>query len=220
MATDEERVREHITTQLVANVPRNFLEDFDRRAKAAYLDRYLDVKQDRSTIDEQRASKLIQDRMFRMEWELAEAAKAYGLPTTSKLLPENTWAYTYVSAGTFGITQCYVQTVGALPIPAMYRKRLAKAADCPRLPLDDCEDIYQLKEFYALLAHNPIGRRFQEDEQKLGTLQLCIPCRDMNGWTFAMNLPELLSYYPAIEKPKTERGPTWRSVPKRKTENK
>ena len=46
------------------------------------------------TLKEQRLAKLIQDRFFRMEWELAGAAETHNLPATSKPLPENSWQYT------------------------------------------------------------------------------------------------------------------------------
>ena len=147
----------------------------------ADLGKFADVKADPATLSEHRLPKLIQDRVFRMEWELAEAAKAHGLPYTAKPLPENKWAYTYVICGSFGLTQAYVQTAGSVPIPAKYREDLAKAAGIPRLPIDDPAEIYQSKEFYALLAHNPVGKLFAEEDQRLGTLQLCVPCKDMNG---------------------------------------
>jgi len=223
MATDEEYLRKHLIGQVVDNVPRGCLEEFERRAQKAYVERFAEVRHDPATLDEHRLHKLIQDRMFRMDWELAETAKAQGLRYTAKPLPENTWAYTYVIAGSFGLTQAYVQTIGALPIPAKYRDDLAKASGIPRLPLDDPREIYQPKKFYALLAHNPVGRHFAEEDQKLGTLQLCIPCRDMNSWAFAMSVPELLSYYPnRITTQEKERGPAWkggaRPLPKRDTE--
>ena len=218
MATDQELLRDHLLGRIIANVPRGYLQEVERRTQAAYRSKFADVKDDPTTLGEHRPWKLVHDRMFRMDWELAEAAKAHGLRYTTKPLPENKWAYTYVVAGTFGLTQAYVQTVGALPIPAKYREDLAKAAGIPRLPLDDPKEIYEPKEFYGLLAHNPVGRLFTADDQKLGTLQFCIPSKDMNAWAFEMSVPELLSNYPSeIEKPETERGPTWKRDPRRGT---
>jgi hypothetical protein len=211
MATDEARLREHLLESITQNVPRGFLDDFQRRTVNAYREKFHDVMHDPTALSEQRLAKLIQDRMFRMDWELAQAAKACGMPVTSKPLPENAWSYTYVVAGSFGLTQSYVPAIGALPKPAKFRDDLATAAGVPRLPLDDPKEIYQIKDFYALFAHNPLGKFFTEDEQQLGTLQFCIPCKDMNDWTFAMSFAELLSYYPAMaKKPRATRAPTWK----------
>ncbi len=111
----------------------------------------------------------------------------------------------------FGITQSYVQALGDLPHPAKFRERLAEAAKCPRLPFDDPEEIFAVKEFYALFAHNPVGRTFTEDHQRLGSLTFCVPSKDMRGWVTEISIPELISFYPARKAArKSGRGPTWK----------
>ena len=78
--------------------------------------------------------------------------------------------------------------------------------------------MYQQKKFYALFAHNPVGRHFTEADQKLGSLQLCIPYKDMNGWALAMSVPEILSHYPVtIKEAEPTRAPTWKRRPDRGT---
>ena len=207
---------DYLIAKIVDNISRGFLEEFQKRAPGAYLDRFQLVRHEPTTLQEQRLPKLIADRVFRMDWELAQAAETFGLPATSKPLPENSWYYTYVIAGDIGLTQSYVPAIGALPKPAKFRNDLAMAAGVPRLPIDDPAEIYQVKHFYALLAHNPVGKRFTEEDQKLGSLQLCIPCKDMNSWAFAMSVAELLSYYPAAaKKPEPTRAPTWKREPDR-----
>ena len=170
------------------------------------------MRHEPTTLQEQRLPKLIADRVFRMDWELAQAAETFGLPATSKPLPENSWYYTYVIAGDIGLTQSYVPAIGALPKPSfetIWRWPLVFRACNPA-------EIYQVKHFYALLAHNPVGKRFTEEDQKLGSLQLRIPCKDMNSWAFAMSVAELLSYYPAAaKKPEPTRAPTWKREPDR-----
>lgn len=146
-----------------------------------------------------------------MDWELHQAALLHGLAVTAKELPSNKWRHTYATAGSFGLTQSYVPNAGDLPAPAKFREALAEAANCPRLPLDGPEEIYAVKEFYGLIAHTPVGKRFAEDEQKLGTLMLCVPDRTMKAWALAVSVPELIAMYPVDKQaPKEERGPTWR----------
>jgi hypothetical protein len=146
-----------------------------------------------------------------MDWELYESANRHGLIATANLLPENQWYHAYVVSGSFGITQSYVQAVGELPHPAKFRERLAEAAACPRLPFDEVKEIFEVKEFYALFAHNPVGRMFSEEHQRLGALSLCIPSKDMRSWVAELSVPELLAYYPAkVAVKKVGRGPTWK----------
>jgi hypothetical protein len=209
MATDDEE--EFVITQVVNNIPREFVEEYFDRAKRAYSEEFAEVNHNPTTLTHQRIFKLNQDRCFRLDWELYECAKAHGLIATSNLLPENQWYHAYFVSGAFGITQSYVQAFGDLPHPAKFRERLAEAARCPRLPFDDPKEIFALKEFYALFAHNPVGRTFTEEHQRLGALTFCIPSKDMRGWVAALSAPELISFYPAKKGTrKVSRGPTWK----------
>lgn len=211
MATDEEQMRSHILAQAVASIPKSFLEEMQDRSRRAYPEAFLTVKHDPTTLEEQQIAKLTQDRCFRMDWELYHAAAAHGLAVTAKELPLNKWHHTYVTVGSFGLTQSYVPKVGDLPQPARFRDALAEAANCPRLPIDDPSEIYAVKEFYGLFAHTPVGRRFIEDEQKLGSLMFCVPDRTMKAWAVSISVPELIARYP-VEKqaPKEDRAPTWK----------
>jgi hypothetical protein len=211
MATDEEVVRARILEQTVAHVPRAFVEEYHERAKRAYSEEFTEVFHCPRTLDHQRIFKLNQNRCFRLDWELYECAQRHGLIATANLLPENQWYHAYVVSGAFGITQSYVQALGDLPHPAKFRDRLAEAARCPRLPLDDPEEIFAVKEFYALFAHNPVGRAFTEDHQRLGSLMFCVPSKDMRAWVAEISAPELISLYPAKKVvKKIGRGPTWK----------
>ncbi|MGF1610810.1 MAG: hypothetical protein ACFCUQ_15520 [Kiloniellales bacterium] len=216
MATDYEQLQGHIIQCAVRSIPRGFLEDFQRRTEHVYKELFQEVLTDPAILPEQRPAKLIDNRFYRMEWELAQAAKAHGLNVTSHPIPENGWSYTYVTAGDFGLTQSYTKDHGALPQPAKFLEALAMRAGVPRLPIDEPEEIFQLKKFYALFAHTPMGKRFDEDHQKLGSLQLCVPCREMNAWGFELGTAELLSHYPAaIESGKI--APTRRATPQWRT---
>ncbi|PSM17117.1 hypothetical protein [Nitratireductor sp. StC3] len=212
MATDEEQMRQHILAQATRSFPKAFLMEALDRIRRAYLEEFSAVAHNVTTLAEQRIFKLNQDRCFRIDWELHEAAAAHGLNVTAKELPYNKWHHTYVTAGAFGLTQSYVPRAGDLPQPAKFRDALAEAANCPRLPLDDSAEIYSAKEFYALFAHTPVGRRFSEDEQKLGTLMFCVPDRTMKSWALSVGVPEIIALYPADEKAKKEDRtvPTWR----------
>lgn len=220
MASDEARFREYLIARAVHSIPRPFVVEVHDRFVRAYPEEFAEAAHRAARIDEQRIFNLAQDRCFRMDWELFEAAKAHGLVATAKGLVANKWHHTYVVAGAFGLTQSYVQRPGDLPPPARFRDALAEAAKCPRLPLDDPEEIYRAQDFYALFVHNPIGRSFSEEHQKLGSLMLSVPNRDMRGWALEISVPELISYYPVEKKDSgAGRGPAWKPRQDRETGN-
>lgn len=219
MPADYERVRTYILDQAVKNVPRSFVEEYADRSRRAYIETYAEIAASPTTLEHQRIFKLNQDRCFRMDWELYTCARTHGLIATANLLPENQWYHAYAVSGSFGLTQSYVPTVGDLPQAAKFRERLAEASRCPRLPFDDPEEIFAVKEFYALFAHNPVGRTFTEEHQRLGSLMFCVPSRDMRSWAADISVPELLSLYPAKKAAtKTGRAPTWKAPEKTGTE--
>ena len=112
MATDEELQREFLLSKIVESVPRDFLQDFWKRSFAAYADRFHLVRHEPTTLEEHRLPKLLQDRVFRMDWELKQSARSHGLLVTSRPIAENSWCFTYVVAGDVGLTQSYVPTIG------------------------------------------------------------------------------------------------------------
>lgn len=213
----KDELKAHIKQQAIASFPSGFLESYLKRAQAAYLDTFEQVRHDKSILPEQQIHKLRQDRCFRMDYELAACAESFKLPVTSKTLAENDWQYTYAIAGQFGVTQSYVQRMGEMPNPAKFRETLADNARIPRLPLDDDPEIFLPRQFYGLLAHNPIGRKFTESEQKLGSIQLCVPCVGMKAWALEVPLLELISLYPAETKaPIATPSPTWKKTERKK----
>jgi hypothetical protein len=71
---------------------------------------------------------------------------------------------------------------------------------------DDPENAFIMRNIYGLIAHNPIGRRFHVEEQKLGMIQFCLPASDCRAWAVEFTVTEILEAYPAAPK---------RDVPKR-----
>jgi hypothetical protein len=211
MATDKERMRQYVVGRVVAQIPKAFLEDFYQRAERAYLDEYAEMAHKTARIRSQRRFNLFDERFYRIDHELFEAANDFGLSVTADPLPENTWRHVYVSCGEFGFTQSYVRRPGDLPQPARFREKLASAGNMPRMPLTEPEDIYELKDFYAIFTHSPIGDEFSEERQRLGMLMFSVPFADMKGWAVNISVPELVAEYPAAKRVDNKsRGPTWK----------
>ena len=213
----KDELKAHIVANAIRSFPKGFLENLQKRAETAYVDTFEQIRHDPTVLPEQRIHKLKYDRCFRMDNELAQAAKAFGLPFTAKPLAENNWHYVYATVGEFGITQSYVQKIGDLPAPAKFRERLADAANIPRFPLDDDPEIFKPRQFYGLFTHNPVGQVFSYDMQKLGSLRLCVPYKGMKGWALEIPVVELTSLYPADMKVAVATpAPTWKKDEKRR----
>jgi hypothetical protein len=207
-----ERLRAAITSTIVRDIPKQFWVDLRAMTRQAYIDVFSQISNDPNMLHEQRIDRLRQDRHFRMEYLLSSLADRHGISKSHTVLAENSQYYVYAAKGDIGLTQSYVPAMGELPKPARYLERLASANDIPRLDLgDEPPEVLVGKKYYGLIAHNPIGRRFDTEEQKLGMIQLCIPSRDSKVWAVELAIEDLTSVYPT-EKPDTASrpGPTWK----------
>jgi len=219
------RLRHAILSMIVRDLPLGFWEDARTRAMQTYLDIFHEIKSDPNALDEQRLDKLYQDRHFRMERLLADLAKKHGLACSPTILDENNRRYVYVTKGSFGLTQTYVQAIGGMPHPARFRERLAAMngiPDEPRLDFgDEPREVLLEKEFYGLLAHNPVGKRFIENDQKLGMIQFCVPSPGCTRWALQLTIQEIISAY-EVAKPeqKPERRLAWKKGRGSKRESK
>lgn len=213
--TSADRQRLSILSILVRDLPRGFWEDLRTRSRQAYLDVFHQIRNDPNILDEQRLDKLYQDRHFRMENLFKVLADGHGLACSATLLVENGRRYVYASMGAVGLTQAYVPTIGEMPKPARFRERHSALNRIVREPgLDfglEPEELVELKAFYGLVAHNPVGKRFTESDQALGMIQLCVPVEGCASWAAQFALQEIISAY-EVDKPaaKPERGPSWK----------
>jgi len=186
---------------LVSDTPTEFWDDLSSIGKNIYADAYAEVKNDSSVILEQKIDYLLQRRHFRMEKLLVDLAVRYNLSHSMSLISQNNRRHALVYNGDVSMTQSYVQAIGDLPQPAKYREKLANAMTLPRLDLgDEPKNTFIMRELYGLIAHNPVGRRFQEDHQKLGMIQFCLPSKDCKKWAMELSIPEIISAYPAKTK--------------------
>jgi hypothetical protein len=160
------------------------------------------VRADPNVVGEQRIDKLYQDRHFRMEHLLTMLAREHGLACSSTLLSENNRHYVYCAKGAIGLTQTYVPAIGAMPKPARYREQLAAMSDIPKFPRldlgDEPSEVLLGKDFYGLLAHNPIGKRFSEHDQRLGMIQFCAPVKDCSEWAVQITIEEIVAGYERV----------------------
>ena len=216
----DERLRATILSTIIRDTPKSFWEGSRVRTRQTYTDIFHEVAADPNVVPEQRIDKLLQDRHFRMERLLSDLAASHGFACSPTILVENNRHYVYATKGAIGVTQTYVRTIGETPQPARYRERLAALNAIPRSPRfdlgDEPREVLIGKDFYGLLAHNPVGRRFVEGEQRLGMLQFCVPVDDCSTWAAQFAIEEIVAAYP-VARPATttRRDPVWRATPKK-----
>ncbi|HQV03455.1 MULTISPECIES: hypothetical protein [unclassified Novosphingobium] len=207
-----ERLRATAITMIVRDTPAQFWIDLRELSKITYADVFADVATDRNVLPDQKIDDLLQRRHFRMEKLLIDLAAKYGMSHSMSLIVQNNRRHAYVFKDEVAMTQSYVQAIGSMPQPAKFRERLANAMDLPRLDLGDEPDgAFIMPNVYGVIAHNPVGRRFNADEQKLGTIQLCVPARDFKAWAVELSITEILAAYPeAPKKSAPKRSLRWK----------
>jgi hypothetical protein len=209
-----ELTRATILGTIVRDIPKGFWEDLAARTRQGYLDVFHQTKNDPNILAEQRLDSLYQARHFRMEHVLKTASDAHGLASSATLIATNNRRYVYASMGSVGLTQAYVQTIGEMPKAARFRERhseLNRVVSEGMLDLGiEPAELLASKDFYGLIAHNPAGKRFTENEQALGMIQLCVPVVGCGAWAAELPIQEIIAAYAAAPAEITERGPTWK----------
>jgi hypothetical protein len=197
---------------IVRDTPANFWTDLRARSQIIYADTFEEVKADTKVHPDQKIDDLLQRRHFRMEKLLVDLADEHGLSSSMNAIVQNNRCHAYVFKGGVSMTQSYVQEIGALPQPARFRERLANTVGLPRLDLgDEPPDAFQMRSLYGLVAHNPIGRRFKPEEQRLGSIQFCLPSADCKAWAVELTVAEILEAFPAApRKVEPRRSPSWK----------
>jgi hypothetical protein len=207
-----QQVRSSALAIIVQDTPADFWTDLRARSQIIYADTFEEVKADAKVHPDQKLDDLLQRRHFRMEKLLVDLADEHGLSSSMNVIIQNSRRHAYVFKGGVSMTQSYVQEIGALPQPARFRERLANTVGLPRLDLgDEPPGAFELRELYGLVAHNPIGRRFKPEEQRLGSVQFCLPASDCKAWAVELTVAEILEAFPAVpRKIEPRRSPTWK----------
>ncbi len=208
-----QRLRESSLAMIRTNTPQQYWEDLRARTRVVYVDSYAAVEADRNILAGQKIDYLLQSRHFKMEKLIVDLADHHGLSHTLNLIVQNNRRHAYVFDGDVAMTQSYVQTIGAMPQPAKFREQLANSMRLPRLDLGDEPDgAFVLPKLYGLIAHNPIGRHFREEDQKLGMIQFCLPTEDCKRWAIEFAIEEIVTSYNTETKRETpKRALRWKN---------
>jgi hypothetical protein len=196
-----EEIRSLAKAKIARDIPAEFWSDLRSLAIITYADTFAAVDTDQNILPDQKIDDLLQRRHFRMEKLLVDLAARHKLSHSRNLIVQNNRRHAYVFKGDVAMTQSYVQAIGSMPQPAKFRDDLASAMGLPRLDLgDEPEGAFVIRSLYGLIAHNPVGRRFDRESQKLGMIQYCLPSKDCKVWATELTITEILSGYPAVPK--------------------
>ncbi len=194
-----EQLRDTTLSMIVRDTSAEFWNELRSRSIIVYANTFADVENNDGVLPDQKIDFLLQTRHFQMENLLIDLAKRHGLSHSLSLIVQNNRRHAYVFNGDVSMTQSYVQAIGNLPQPAKFREKLASTMKLPRLDLgDEPEGAFILRQLYGLIAHNPIGRRFQKEEQKLGMIQFCLPSSDCKAWALEFTIAEIADAYPTV----------------------
>jgi len=207
-----ERLRATALTMITRDIPSAFWDDLRSRSIIVYADTFAEVQNDPNTLPDQKIDDLLQRRHFRMEKLLIDLARHHELSGSMSVIVQNNRRHAYVFNNDVAMTQSYVQAIGNMPHPAKFRETLASSMDLPRLDLGDEPDgAFVMRNLYGLVAHNPVGRRFRQEEQRLGMMQFCLPSVDCKRWAVEFAISEILTAYPVVaKKDVARRSPLWK----------
>lgn len=213
----DDLVRATVLATVARDTPKEFWETLLARTRQTYRDTFFQTQADPGILAEQRLDALYQARHFRMETVLYGISLDHGLKASMTLVKRNGRSIAFVAQGAIAMTQAYVPAMGEMPKPAKFRERYAtmnKPARGGILDLGDqpCE-LLESKEFYGIVTHNPVGKRFEEELQALGMAQLSVPNPSCTGWLAQLPIQEILANYPRIEDRGTRGELGWRAVP-------
>jgi hypothetical protein len=170
-------------------------------ARLVYGESFVTVQNDRLLNDEQRLSKLWQERHFKMEWALKDVAENNGVPASPNLIGKNQCYYTYAKRARFGTTQKYVQYAGAMPKPTQFQVQLAAVNtfyESARMDFGDVpSELLIAPQVNGILLHGPLGKRFTQKEQELAFALFCVPSADYSYWIAELSLAEIIAAFEA-----------------------
>jgi hypothetical protein len=165
----------------------------------AYDESYQAVANDTRVLDDHKPAKLLDERFYVAERALRQAAADTGLVSTVQNITANDWNYTLVRGGAVAMVQCYVQTPADMARPAKFRETMSALntfLNAPQLDLGDIDpSIFELSTINGILIHGPIGKSFDEQDQRLGFLNFAVTDESYRTWGINISVAEIIARF-------------------------
>jgi len=165
----------------------------------AYDESYQAVTNDTRTLEDQKSAKLLDERFYVAERALRQAAADTGMISTIQKISANDWSYTLVRGGAVALVQHYVQTPSEMARPAKFRETMSAMNTFLSAPQFDFGDInpkvFDLSAINGILIHGPIGKKFDESEQRLGFLNFAVADESYRTWGLNISVAEIIAHF-------------------------
>jgi hypothetical protein len=171
----------------------------------AYSEGFMSVEKDPLVLRAQKPAKLLDDRFYLAETALHEAAKDAGAVSSEQKVEINGWVYTLVRSGGVCLMQAYVQSPSDFARPARFREQHATLDDFlsrPQFAFGDIPpSIFDVARVAGIIAHGPVSKKFDEEQQRLGFLNFCVPSEGYRRWEIILPVVEIISTFQSISAP-------------------
>ena len=191
----------------------------------AYSEGFASVFGDRRILKRQKPAKLIDERFYLAETALNEAANDSGAISSGQKIEINGWVYTLVRSGGVCMIQAYTRTPTDFARPARFREQHAAINDFlsrPQFAFGDVPaTLFNASRVAGIIAHGPASKKFDEQGQRLGFLNFCVPSQDYRFWEVNIPVTEIIAGFGAQTAPTDQRDiarPTPRKDKKREGE--
>jgi hypothetical protein len=187
--------------KIAHNSSRAFWRALGQRFDWAYRESYHVVINERS-LPLQTGAKLLDERFYLVETAFDEAAREGAAISSGQSVEINGWNYTVIRAGELFLMPHFVHGRRCFARSAKLREKHAAINAFLReqeLPFGDVPpEIFAPASVAAIILHGPVGKAFEEEQQKLGFLNFAVPRPDHSEW--AMNLPvaEIVAYFDSL----------------------
>jgi hypothetical protein len=115
--------------------------------------------------------------------------------------------------------QAYVQSPSDFARPARFREQHAALNDFlsrPQFAFGDIPpSIFDIARVAGIIVHGPVSKKFDEEQQRLGFLNFCVPSEDYRRWEINIPVVEIISTFQSISVPADQRDIA-KPVPRRR----
>ncbi|MGY2804243.1 hypothetical protein [Bradyrhizobium sp. USDA 4506] len=196
--TDEEVLAAFWTTVL-RDTKLPFWRGLQNGMEWAYDESFQSVVNDTRVLEDQKPAKLLDERFYVAERALRQAAAETGMISTGQKISSNDWNYTLVRGGAVAMVQSYVQTPSEMARPAKFRETMSAMNTFLSAPQFDLGDInpkvFELSAINGILIHGPVGKRFDESEQRLGFLNFAVADESYRTWGLNIPVAEVITRF-------------------------
>jgi hypothetical protein len=193
----DQLVRQEVLALILKETPFALWRSTMTRMTWAYSEAFASVAKNPLILAAQKPAKLLDDRFYLAETALHESAKDSGIISSGQKIEINGWVYTLVRSGGICLMQAYIQSPLDFARRARFREQHAALNDFlsrPQFAFGDVPpSLFDVSQIAGIIVHGPKSKVFDEKEQRLGFLNLCVPSEDYRRWELNIPVAEIMS---------------------------